>query len=167
MRNSRPNIPSRPSQNRQAILRQSTAATEEKIDVENTTSDRTNRARASQAHGESVEPAERALYPSDTSKFSLQKISAIFTIGIAFAGGVWYLASQDSTVKNLVDDTKDLKKKFDETSRISIESSIRINSIEQRITASETRERSNYPAIGAAPQRNVNEQIGATPKETK
>lgn len=167
MRNSRPNIPIRPSQNRQAILRQSTAATEEKIDAENTTSDSTNRARASQALGESVEPAERALYPSSTSKLSLENIGAIFAIVLALGGFVWYFALQDSTVKNLVDDTKDLKKKFDETSRMSIESSIRINSIEQRITASETRERSNYPAIGAAPQRNVNEQTGAPPKETK
>lgn len=80
------------------------------------------------------------MYPS-TAQIPWDKFGVYIAIALAIIGFIWYLATQDSAVKNLADDTKELKKKSEETKHFSIETTIRLGNVEQRLSSVEQREK--------------------------
>lgn len=143
MQRSKPRIPINRHQNRQAILSQSTTDTEglDRLSMEQKSTDTTSISTSARGHGETVAPVNREMFSPAAQKVPWDKLGVYIAMGVALIAFIWYLASQDSTVKNLTDDTKDLMKRAEETTRFTIESGIRLNNIEQRLSGVEQREK--------------------------
>lgn len=143
MQRNKPRIPPNPQQHRNAILGQSTSGTEaaDQSIKDPKNSDTTGVGANQRGDGEVVEPVNRSMYPPIAPKIPWDKIAVYVGIFIAAIPFIWYLAVQDSTVKNLVEDSKDLKKRADDTTRFTIESGLRLTSVEQRVSGVEQRER--------------------------
>lgn len=144
MQKNKQHIPTNRQQNRQAILSQSTTGTEalDPSRMEQMNSDTTSTSQSKRGHGETLDPVNREMFSPAAQKVPWDKVGVFVALGLALTAFIWYLASQDSNIKNLADDAKDLKKKADETTRFMIESSIRLNNVEQRTTGIEQRDRS-------------------------
>jgi hypothetical protein len=149
MQKNKPRVPNPHQQYRQAILGQITAPTE---DLTGLGSDTANTGAKARGISEDVGPLNREMYSSPPSSIPWDKLGVFLAAAIALIGFIWYLASQDSAVKNLTDDTKDLKKRTDETVRSTIESSVRLNNVEQRLTVVEQHDRNGDRSRAAAPQ---------------
>lgn len=141
MRRSKPYIPANRQQNRQVLLSQGTTSTEGTGQEDTEQKGDGTAAPSAQGYGQTVEPINRAMFPATTAKVPWDKFSFYVAVGVAVIGFIWYLAAQDSAVKNLTDDAKELKKKSEETTRFSIEAGIRLDNVEQRLSGIEQRER--------------------------
>lgn len=141
MQRSKPRIPGNRQQNRQALLSQGTTSTEGAGLADTEQKGGGTAGPSAQGHGQTVEPVNRAMYPATTAKVPWDKVGVYVALALAAIPFIWYLASQDSAVKNLTDDTKELKKKSEETMRFSIETGIRLGNVEQRLSGVEQRER--------------------------
>ena len=175
-RNKQP-IPRPRQPNRQAILSQGTTATEnrDQANIEQKDSDTTNTSTREGGHGQPIEPLSRDMFPKAGPILRWDKIgvyvAAFLIILIALIPVVWYLASQDATVRTLTDDTKDLKKRSEETTRFTIESGIRLSNVEHRLTGVEQREsgttQRNGPATPPVPKAATDQTPGTNSKAPK
>jgi|GEM_PF-5410361 len=147
MQKNNQHIPIDRQQNRKVILSQSTTDTEalDQSLKEQKSGDTTSTGTSARGHGETVEPVNREMFRQAEPKVPWDKIGVFVALSLALIAFIWYLASQDSNIKNLTDDSKDLKKKAEETTRFTIESGMRLNNIEQRLTGVEQRDRSASP----------------------